>query len=215
LCDGRSPEGLRHLGSGWRRALALRSAVSRSVALTVAVVLTAAIVEAQLPRYNVGRAPTAEEIKAWDIAVGPEGRELPPGRGTVERGKVVYVEQCTRCHGATATEGPEMPLVGGIGSLNTAKPLKTVGSYWPYATTLFDYINRAMPFDRPTVMTADDVYAVTAYLLNLNGIIKTDDVMDAKSLPGVRMPNREGFVSDPRPDTQSEKLKVKVKREND
>jgi cytochrome c len=105
-----------------------------------------------------------------------------------------------------------MPLVGGIGSLNTTQPQKTVGSYWPYATTLFDYINRAMPFDRPTVMTADDVYAVTAYLLNLNGIIKTDDVMDAKSLPAVRMPNRDGFVSDPRPDTQSEKSKVKSQK---
>ena len=118
------------------------------------------------------------------------------------RGKVVYVEQCARCHGATATEGPEMPLVGGKGTLNSAKPLKTIGSYWPYTTTLFDYINRAMPFDRPTVMTADDVYAVTAYLLNLNGIIADGEVMDAKTLPAVRMPNRDGFVTDPRPDAQ-------------
>ncbi len=93
-----------------------------------------------------------------------------------------------------------MPLVGGAGSLATAKPLKTVGSYWPYATTLFDYINRSMPFDRPSVMSADDVYAVTAYLLNLNGIIRDQDVMDARTLPGVRMPNRDGFVADPRPD---------------
>ena len=170
------------------------------VASTVAAILTAGLVQAQSPHYKVGRAPTPEEIKAWDIAIAPDGRELPPGRGTVERGKVVYVEQCTRCHGATATEGPEMPLVGGAGSLTTAKPLKTVGSYWPYATTLFDYINRSMPFDRPSVMTADDVYAVTGYLLNLNGIIKADEVMDAKTLPAVRMPNRDGFVSDPRPD---------------
>jgi len=158
------------------------------------------VVAAQSPHYKVGRPPTPEEIKAWDIAVGPEGRELPPGSGTVERGKVVYVEQCTRCHGATATEGPEMPLVGGAGTLNTAKPLKTIGSYWPYATTLFDYVNRGMPFDRPGVMSADDVYAVTAYLLNLNGIVKADAVMDAKTLPAVRMPNRDRFVADPRPD---------------
>jgi S-disulfanyl-L-cysteine oxidoreductase SoxD len=151
-------------------------------------------------KFKVGRPPTPEEIKAWDIAIGPEGRELPPGSGTVARGKVVYVEQCTRCHGATATEGPEMPLVGGKGTLKTARPLKTIGSYWPYATTLFDYINRAMPFDRPTVMSADDVYAVTAYLLNLNGIINEQDVMDARTLPAVRMPNRDGFVPDPRPD---------------
>ena len=158
------------------------------------------VVDAQSPHFKVGRTPTADEIKAWDIAVGPDGRELPPGRGTVARGKVVYVEQCARCHGATAVEGPEMPLVGGKGSLNTAKPLKTIGSYWPYATTLFDYINRAMPFDRPTVMSADDVYAVTGFLLNLNGIIADQDVMDAKTLPAVRMPNRDGFVPDPRPD---------------
>jgi S-disulfanyl-L-cysteine oxidoreductase SoxD len=178
---GRSPEGLRHIA-------------------IVSLVFVSAAVYAQSPRYKVGRPPTPEEVKAWDIAIGPDGKELPSGRGTVERGKVVYVEQCQRCHGATATEGPEMPLVGGQGTLNTAKPLKTIGSYWPYATTLFDYINRAMPFDRPTVMTADDVYAVTAYLLNINGIIKGEDVMDARTLPAVRMPNRDGFVPDPRPD---------------
>jgi len=163
-------------------------------------VASVAFVDAQSPRYKVGRPPTADEVKAWDIAIGPEGKELPPGSGTVARGKVVYVEQCTRCHGATGVEGPEMALVGGQGSLATAKPIKTIGSYWPYATTLFDYINRAMPFDRPTVMSADDVYAVTAYLLQINGIIKEQDVMDARTLPAVRMPNRDGFVADPRPD---------------
>jgi S-disulfanyl-L-cysteine oxidoreductase SoxD len=196
----------------WRRASALRSADDRSAKALrhifrgvrhmaiAAAFLVPAIVNAQSARYHVGRPPTPEEIKAWDIAIGPEGRELPPGSGAAARGKVVYAEQCTRCHGATATEGPEMPLVGGKGSLATAQPLKTIGSYWPYATTLFDYINRAMPFDRPTVMTADDVYAVTAYLLNLNGIIGEQDVMDARTLPAVRMPNRNGFVPDPRPD---------------
>jgi cytochrome c len=173
---------------------------SAATAFLLSLVVGAAVVEAQSPHDKVGRPPTPDEIKAWDIAIGPDGRELPPGRGTVERGKVVYAEQCTRCHGATGVEGPEMPLVGGQGTLNTAKPLKTVGSYWPYATTLFDYINRAMPFDRPTVMSADDVYAVTAYLLNVNGIIKAEDVMDAKTLPAVRMPKRDGVIADPRPD---------------
>jgi mono/diheme cytochrome c family protein len=170
------------------------------VAVSVVALSGVAVVSEQSPRYKVGRTPTGEEINAWDIAIGPDGRELPPGQGTVARGKTVYAEQCTRCHGATATEGPEMPLVGGQGSLNTSQPLKTVGSYWPYATTLFDYINRAMPFDRPTVLSADDVYAVTAYLLHLNGIIKEQDVMDARTLPAVKMPNRDGFVPDPRPD---------------
>lgn len=174
--------------------------------------VAAGTVAAQSPHYKVGRPPTPDEIKAWDIAIGPDGRELPAGRGSAERGKVVYAEQCTRCHGATAVEGPEMPLVGGAGTLNTAKPLKTVGSYWPYATTLFDYINRAMPFDRPTVMSADDVYAVTAYLLNVNGIIKADEVMDAKTLPAVRMPNRDGFVADPRPDVGLQKSEVKSQK---
>ena len=162
---------------------------------------------AQSPHFKVGRPPTPDEVKAWDIAVGPDGKELPPGSGTVERGKTVYTDQCSRCHGATGVEGPEAPLVGGQGTLNTKKPLKTVGSYWPYATTLFDYINRAMPFDRPTVMTADDVYAVTAYLLNVNSIIKADAVMDAHTLPAVRMPNRDGFVADPRPDVGVSKRK--------
>jgi cytochrome c len=165
-----------------------------------AIVVAGTIVAGQSPRYHVGRPPTADEIKNWDIAVGPSGRELPPGRGTVEQGKVVYTNQCARCHGATAREGPEMPLVGGDGSLNTAKPLKTIGSYWPYATTLWDYVNRSMPFDRPSVMSHDDVYAVVAYLLNLNGIIREQDVMDAKSIAAVRMPNRDGFIPDPRPD---------------
>lgn len=174
--------------------------------------VAAGTVAAQSPHYKVGRPPTPDEIKAWDIAIGPDGRELPAGRGSAERGKIVYAEQCTRCHGATAVEGPEMPLVGGAGTLNTAKPLKTVGSYWPYATTLFDYINRAMPFDRPTVMSADDVYAVTAYLLNVNGIIKADEVMDAKTLPAVRMPNRDGFVADPRPDVGLQKSEVKSQK---
>jgi len=182
------------------------------VALLGCAFVTAATVAAQSPHYKVGRPPTPDEIKAWDIAIGPDGRELPAGRGSAERGKVVYAEQCTRCHGATGVEGPEMPLVGGKGTLNTAKPLKTVGSYWPYATTLFDYINRAMPFDRPMVMATDDVYAVTAYLLNINGIIKADEVMDAKTLPAVRMPNRDGFVADPRPDVGVQKSEMKSQK---
>jgi S-disulfanyl-L-cysteine oxidoreductase SoxD len=173
------------------------------VTLTLAAIGAVAVVEAQSPHYRVGRTPTPDEIKAWDIAIGPEGRELPPGRGTAERGKVVYVEQCTRCHGATGVEGPEMPLVGGQGTLNTAKPLKTVGSYWPYATTLWDYINRAMPFDQPGLLKPPEVYAAVAYVLNLNGIIREDQVIDANSLPKIVMPNRNGFIPDPRPKTPS------------
>ena len=155
---------------------------------------------AQSARYQIGRPPTPEEIKAADTAVGPDGRELPSGSGSATRGKEIYAGHCARCHGATAREGPDAPLVGGIGTLNTDEPLKTVGSYWPYATTLWDYINRAMPFDRPGVLSANDVYAVTAYILFLNGIVGEGDTVDRRTLPQVRMPNREGFDRDPRPD---------------
>jgi len=179
----------------------------RSFSILVFAAALGAVAVAQSAHYKVGRPPTPDEVKAWDIAIGPEGKELPSGRGAVDRGKVVYADQCSRCHGATGVEGPEAPLVGGQGTLKSKRPIKTVGSYWPYATTLFDYINRAMPFDRPTIMSADDVYAVTAYLLNVNGIIKPDEVMDAHTLPAVRMPNRDGFVPDPRPDVGTRKTK--------
>lgn len=151
-------------------------------------------------QFGLGRTPTADEIRRLDISIPPSGKGLPSGSGTAERGKVVYDAQCARCHGATGTEGPEDVLAGGTGSLGTAKPLKTVGSYWPYATTLWDYINRAMPFDRPGTLPADDVYAAVAYVLQLGGVVTERDVLDAASLPQIRMPNRDGFVpADPAP----------------
>jgi mono/diheme cytochrome c family protein len=156
---------------------------------------------AQSPTYGLGRAPTLNQIKAIDIEVTPDGRGLPPGSGTADAGKHVYETRCIVCHGPTAKEGPQDVLVGGRGTLNTAKPLKTIGSYWPYATTLWDYVSRAMPFDRPGTLAPDDVYAVTAYLLYLNGIVGERDVIDRTTLPRVKMPNRDGFVKDARPDT--------------
>jgi mono/diheme cytochrome c family protein len=150
--------------------------------------------------YGLGRPLAEGESRKYDRFVPPSGANLPPGSGTAEKGKAIYAAQCARCHGATGREGPEEPLVGGIGSLTSPKPQKTVGSYWPYATTLWDYINRAMPFDRPGVLPPDDVYAVTAYVLQLNGIVSANDVLDANSLPKIRMPNRDGFVPDARPD---------------
>ena len=156
--------------------------------------------QAQSPTYGLGRTPTAEEIARWDIAVNREGDELPPGRGSAIEGQVVYSARCVTCHGATGDEGPEDPLKGGKGSLAAARPMKTVGSYWPYATTLWDYINRAMPFDRPTSLSHDDVYAVVAYVLFINGIVDESTVLDADSLSAIRMPNRDGFVPDPRPE---------------
>jgi cytochrome c len=163
----------------------------------------------QSPAYGVGRAPTPDEIRALAIEVLPDGRGLPSGSGSADAGKAVYASRCAVCHGPTGKEGPQDVLVGGQGTLKTLKPLKTVGSYWPYATTLWDYINRGMPFDHPGTMTIDQVYATTAYLLYLNGIIGEHDVMSETTLPHVKMPNRDGFVSDPRPDTGKSPAKAK------
>jgi mono/diheme cytochrome c family protein len=157
-------------------------------------------VSAQLPTYGVGRTPTAAEVQAWDRTIPSDGQGLPPGSGTATLGKAIYAERCASCHGEKGEESKYNRLVGGQGSLATDKPIKTVGSFWPYATTLWSYIRRAQPFDDPGSLTPDQVYAVTAYLLHLNGIIGEQDVMDAKTLPLVKMPNRDGFVPDPRPD---------------
>jgi cytochrome c len=156
---------------------------------------------AQTPKYGVGRAPSPEEVKAWDISIPPDGSGLPDGSGTAAQGKEIYASKCAKCHGGQGQGGDEAALVGGQGSLRSAKPLKTVGSYWPYATTLFDYVNRAMPFKQPGTLTPNQVYAVVAHVLFLNGIVAENAVLDAKTLPQVKMPNRNGFVSDSRPDT--------------
>ena len=155
---------------------------------------------AQLPTYGVGRPPTAEEVKAWDLTIPPDGQGLPPGSGTAALGQAIYAERCASCHGQNGEDPKYRRLVGGQGTLATAQPIKTIGSFWPYATTLWSYIRRAQPFDDPGSLTADQVYAVTAYLLHLNGIIGEQDVMDAQTRPQVKRPNRDGFVPDPRPD---------------
>lgn len=159
-------------------------------ALVLALVSTAQALE-------FGRAPTAAEIGAWDIDVRPDGQGLPDGRGTVARGKVLYQENCEACHGAGGKDGLKDRLAGGQGTLASAKPLKTVGSFWPYATTLFDYIRRAMPYTAPGSLSADETYALAAYILNLNGIVPDTATLDRTSLPKVAMPNRAGFAPDP------------------
>ena len=166
-----------------------------------AVLLAGAVsLAAQSPKYGVGRPPTPEQIRDLGAAIAPDGTGLPEGSGTVAAGREIFAAKCAKCHGEKAQGDVGPALVGGQGTLNTAKPLKTVGSYWPYATTVWDYINRAMPFDQPGLLKPPEVYAVVAYILNLNGIVANDQVMDAKSLPKVKMPNRNGFVADPRPD---------------
>jgi cytochrome c len=152
--------------------------------------------------YGLGRPATEAEIRSWNIDIAPNGEGLPPGRGTVKEGARVFAAKCAACHGPTGKEGPRDRLVGGKDSLATANPIKTVGSYWPYATTLYDYIYRAMPYSAPQSLTPDEVYSVVAWILYQNGIVAEDAVMDARSLPSARMPNRNGFVPDPRPDVR-------------
>lgn len=173
-----------------------------AVAGLVALVSVATVLpsHAQLPTYGLGRAPTGKEIKDWDVTIPPDGRGLPSGGGTAALGKTIFAGRCASCHGESGDDAKYGRLAGGQGTLTTDKPLLTVGSFWPYATTLWSYINRAQPLDEPGSLTPDQVYAVTAYLLYLNGIIGEHDVMDAKTLPQVRMPNRDGFVPDRRPD---------------
>jgi mono/diheme cytochrome c family protein len=148
---------------------------------------------AQSPTYKVGRPPTEAELRAWDNVVGPDGKELPQGSGSAKEGAKVYAGKCSFCHGQNGTEGPAPRLIGGVDSLSTRNPVLTLGSFWPYATTVWDYINRSMPRDAEGSLTPDQVYAVTAYLLYKNDIIKEADVLDAKTLLKVQMPNRFGF----------------------
>ena len=155
---------------------------------------------AELP-YGFGRPATPGEIAGADIDTLPDGTGLPPGQGSVEQGAALYASTCAACHGERGEKPLDatMRLVGGVGTLATPKAVQTVGSYWPYATTLFDYIRRAMPFPAPRSLSADQVYAVTAYVLRLNGVVPDGTVLDAASLPRVHMPNRDGFVSAYRP----------------
>ncbi|WP_029003010.1 c-type cytochrome [Azorhizobium doebereinerae] len=149
---------------------------------------------------GIGHVATQADIAAYDIDVRADGAGLPPGRGSVAEGKELFAATCAACHGDKGQGGQADVLAGGKGTLATAKPVKTVGSFWPYATTLFDYVNRAMPFTAPQSLSADQVYAVSAYVLFLNGLVPEDATLDAQSLPRVAMPNRNGFTSDPRPD---------------
>lgn len=166
--------------------------------LSISTLLVLGVAALSAQTYGVGREATAEEVAAWDVTIGPEGRELPAGSGTAKDGAQVYEVRCKECHGEDGVGGDQAGLVGNPEQLKQAPPIKTVGSYWPYATTLFDYTRRAMPFEDPGTLSADQVYAVTAYVLHLNGLVAEDDVLDRESLPKVVMPNRDGFVRDPR-----------------
>ena len=161
------------------------------------------------PAAHFGTAATAAEIAGWDIDVTPDGAGLPPGSGTPSAGAQLFAAQCAVCHGAEG-QGVPVPgrggyprLVGGIGTLTRDHPVKTVGSFWPYASILFDYIRRAMPLTHPRSLSANDVYALSAFILWKNGVIAEDAAMNAQSLPAVKMPNRDGFFTRPAPETDN------------
>jgi cytochrome c len=161
---------------------------------------------AQSTAGHIGRVPTAEELRKWESPILPDGTGLPIGSGTAARGEIVFVNKCAGCHGMRGEGhdpvGPQ--LVGGIGSLRTQSPVLTVGSYWPYSTSVWDCVHRAMPYyPNPGTLSVDETYSVTAYILYLNHIIARDEVINQQSLPKVQMPNRNGFVCDPRPDAHA------------
>lgn len=161
--------------------------------LALSLAIAAGNVHAESP--GLGQVVSPEELARYDISIAPDGAGLPPGGGTAAHGQTVYEAKCLACHGEKGAGKPNDQLVGGFGTLKGEQTaVKTVGSYWPYATTLFDYVRRAMPFNAPKSLTDDETYAVTAYILSLNGVIDRELVVDAHSLPKFEMPNRHGFV---------------------
>ena len=169
----------------------------RYLGVAIVFVVGAAPVTAAVPlQFGFGKPATAQEIAGWDIDVRPDGTGLPKGRGSVAQGQAIYDEKCASCHGTFGESNSYMQIAGGVGTLATDQPVRTTGSKLNYATTLWDYINRAMPFTAPQTLQPDEVYALTAYVLNLNDIVPADAVLDADSLPRVTMPNRDGFTTD-------------------
>lgn len=174
------------------------------VASVIAASLWIGVCPASAQKVGLGHEATPAEIKAWDISVRPDGRGLPPGKGTVKQGEEIFIAQCAACHGEFGEGKDRWPvLVGGHGSLNHDRPDKTVGSFWPAASTLFDYIKRAMPFGNAQSLSDDDIYALTAYLLHLNDVIKdTNFELNQKNFASIKMPNADAFYDDDRETTE-------------
>lgn len=172
----------------------MRSSLNRLVPVILLAASIAA--QAQTPNYRgIGRSPTEQEIRTQDFAINVDGKELPPGRGTAREGAPLFAQKCAGCHGPELQGSPLGPaLAGGKGTLTTTRPLKTLGSYWSFSTSIWDYINRAMPRNQEGSLTHDQVYALTAFLLFRNEIIQEGDVMEAQSLPKIQMPFRNGFL---------------------
>lgn len=168
------------------------SLVGIAAALLIAVAVPLAAFGQEGP--GLGQPISAADLAPWNIDVGTDGKGLPPGGGKAESGAAIYAAKCQACHGADGKGQPADQLVGGQGTLDKLDQVRTVGSYWPYATTIFDYVRRAMPFNTPETLTNDEAYALTAFLLYKNGIIRENDEMNARTLPRVRMPNVNGFI---------------------
>jgi len=176
--------------------------MSKGAVLIAGALILVACTTTRPERLGLGREVTEADIVRWNIDASPDNGGLPPGRGGVAEGRKIYDRVCAVCHGGQGEGVPPSPrLAGGAGSLATAKPVQTIGSFWPYSVTVFDYVRRAMPFPDPGSLSDDQVYAVTAYLLHLNGIVPADTDLDGPSLAAIRMPNRSGFIRDDRPDT--------------
>jgi cytochrome c len=143
---------------------------------------------------NLGEPISEADLAPWNISIETNGDGLPPGSGSVAQGQAIYEVQCLSCHGSEGQAGLNDPLAGGHGTLAEPNPVRTIGSFWPYASTVFDYIRRAMPFNTPQTLSDDEVYAVTAYLLHLNGIIDEDVTLNARRLSRIEMPNADGFI---------------------
>ena len=174
--------------------MSTRDLVCLALALVAGGCANAHVTSGAMQSPNLGHEATTVQIAGWDISVGPDGVGLPPGRGTPATGATVYEQKCQSCHGAKGAGQPNDRLVGGQGTLASKAPVRTIGSYWPYATTVFDYVRRSMPYTQPQSLSDNEVYAVTAYLLNLNGIIGDNDEMNAQTLPKVKMPNQSNFI---------------------
>ena len=171
--------------------------------LGIGLALAVSVASAEAGKFGLGRQATPEEVKAWDIDVRPDGQGLPKGKGKVSDGEKIYAEHCASCHGDFGEGVDRWPvLVGGKDTLASDDPVKTIGSYWPYASTIFDYIRRAMPFGNAQSLSADDTYAITAYLLYMNEIVDDEKfVLSDKNFSSIKMPNEKNFIKDSRPDT--------------
>jgi S-disulfanyl-L-cysteine oxidoreductase SoxD len=172
---------------------------SKLLAFGVALIASAAAAQSPMPAYRgIGSPATQQEIQAEDISISSEGKGLPPGSGSAKEGATIFLEKCAVCHGASAEGGKIGPALAtdkaAHESLTTMKPVRSLGAYWPYATMVWDYVHRAMPRGHGGTLAPNEVYALTAFILFKNGIIQEGDVLDAKTLPKVQMPNRNGFV---------------------